>query len=182
MLLKWKTTLIHKIVCMHTQQMEEKIWGYIDGTSTKEEVAFVEQMIATDAMWRAKYSELKEINQLLKADVELEQPSMRFSVNVMEQLKGLQPAPATKQYINKTIIRSIAGFFILTIVGFLVYGFTFIDWSTPASTGNTYQLPSMSFDYKALLNSTWLNVVLMLNVVMGLLYLDSYLRRRKKAL
>jgi hypothetical protein len=166
---------------MHIQQMEEKIWGYIDGSSSKEEVAFVEQMIAADAMWRAKYSELKEINQLLKADVELEQPSMRFSVNVMEKLKGLQPAPATKQYINKTIIRSIAAFFILTILGFLIYGFTLIDWTSSTSTGETLQLPSMSFDYKLLLNGTWLNVLLMLNVVMGLLYIDTYLRRKKKA-
>lgn len=166
---------------MHTQEMEEKIWSYIDGTSSKDEVAFVEQMIAADANWRAKYSELKEINQLLKADMELEQPSMRFSMNVMDQLQGLQPAPATKQYINKTIIRSIAVFFILSIVGFLVYSFTLIDWSSPASTGEGYQLPSMSFDYKLFLNSTWLNVLLMLNVVMGLLYLDNYLRRKKKA-
>ena len=166
---------------MHTQEMEEKIWSYIDGTSSKDEVAFVEQMIATDAIWRVKYSELKEINQLLKADMELEQPSMRFSMNVMDQLQGLQPAPATKQYINKTIIRSIAVFFILSIVGFLIDSFTLIDWSSPASTGEGYQLPSMSLDYKLFLNSTWLNVLLMLNVVMGLLYLDNYLRRKKKA-
>ena len=166
---------------MHTQQMEEKIWGYIDGSSSKEEVAFVEQMIATDATWRAKYSELKEINQLLKADMELEQPSMRFTMNVMDQLQGLQPAPATKKYINKTIIHSIGLFFIVTIVGFLIYSFTLIDWSASTSSGEGYQLPSMSFDYKLLLNSTWLNVLFMLNVVMGLLYLDRYLRRNKKA-
>jgi hypothetical protein len=166
---------------MHTQQMEEKIWGYIDGSSAKEDIAFVEQMIATDAIWRAKYSELKEINQLLKADMELEQPSMRFGMNVMDQLQGLQPAPATKQYINKTIIRIIALFFIVTIVGFLIYSFILIDWSSSTSTGDSYQLPSMSFDYKLFLNSTWLNVLLMLNVVMGLLYLDNYLRRNKKA-
>lgn len=166
---------------MHTQQMEEKIWGYIDGSSAKEEIAFVEQMIATDAIWRAKYSELIEINQLLKADMELEQPSMRFSMNVMDQLQGLQPAPATKQYINKIIIRTIALFFIVTIVGFLIYSFILIDWSSSTSTADSYQLPSMSFDYKLLLNSTWLNVLLMLNVVMGLLYLDNYLRRNKKA-
>jgi hypothetical protein len=166
---------------MQTQQMEEKIWGYIDGSSSKEEVAFVEQMIATDATWRVKYSELKEINQLLKADMELEQPSMRFTMNVIDQLQGLQPAPATKKYINKTIIRSIAVFFIVTIVGFLIYGFTLIDWSSTPSSGEGYQLPSFSFDYKLFLNSTWLNVLLMLNVVMGLLYLDRYLRRNKKA-
>lgn len=165
---------------MNTQQMEEKIWGYIDGNSSKEEVAFVEQMIATDAAWRAKYGELKEINQLLKADMELEQPSMRFTMNVMDQLKGLQPAPATKQYINKAIIRTIATFFILTIAGFLVYGFTLIDWSSSSASGGSYQLTSISFDYKLFFSSTWVNIVLMLSVVMGLLYLDNYLRRSKK--
>lgn len=166
---------------MHTQQMEEKIWGYIDGTSTKEEVAFVEQMIAADAAWRAKYSELKEINQLLKADMELEQPSMRFSMNVMDQLQGLQPAPATKQYINKTIIRSIAVFFILTIVGFLIYSFTLIDWSTSSTSSGSYQLPSFTFNTKLLFNNTWVNVFFMLNIIMGLMYLDNYLRSKKKA-
>ncbi|NCU06253.1 MAG: hypothetical protein GXC73_20035 [Chitinophagaceae bacterium] len=165
---------------MQAQQMEEKIWGYIDGTSAKEEVAFVEQMIASDATWRATYSELKELNHLLQANMEVEQPSMRFSMNVMDQLKGLQPAPATKQYVNKTIIRSIAVFFISSIVGFLVYGFTLIDWSASAATDKPYQLPSMSVDYKILLNNTWLNVLVMLNVVMGLLYLDKYLRRNRK--
>jgi ABC-type Fe3+ transport system permease subunit len=113
--------------------------------------------------------------------MELEQPSMRFSMNVMDQLQGLQPAPATKQYINKSIIRIIALFFIVTIVGFLIYSFTLIDWSSSTSTGDSYQLPSLSFDYKSLLSSTWINVLLMLNVVMGLLYLDNYLRRKKKA-
>nr|WP_294907672.1 hypothetical protein [uncultured Lacibacter sp.] len=166
---------------MQAQQMEEKICGYIDGTSAKEEVAFVEQMIASDATWRAKYSELKEFNQLLQADMEVEQPSMRFSMNVMDQLKGLQPAPATKKYVNKAIIRSIALFFIISIIGFLIYGFTLIDWSASASTDKPYQLPSISVDYKVLLNNTWLNVLVMLNVVMGLLYLDKYLRRNKKA-
>lgn len=166
---------------MHTQQMEEKIWGYIDGTSAKEEIAFVEQMIATDAAWRAKYSELKEINQLLKADMELEQPSMRFTVNVMDQLQGLQPAPATKQYINKTIIRSIAVFFIVSIVGFLIYSFTLIDWSAASTTSDSYQLPSFSFNTKLLFSNTWINVFLMLNIVMGLMFLDNYLRSKKKA-
>lgn len=166
---------------MNTQQMDETIWNYIDGTANAEEIAFVEQMIATDATWRSKYHELKEVNQLLQTELELEQPSLRFSKNVMEQLHGLKPAPATSQYINKSIIRAIAVFFIVSIVSFLIYGFTLIDWSSQATTSNTtnYKLPVA--DYSALFSSTWINVILMIAVVMGLMLMDGYLRRNRKA-
>ncbi len=166
---------------MSTQQMEETIWNYIDGTATADEITLVEQMIATDANWRSKYHELKEVNQLLQTELELEQPSLRFSKNVMEQLHGLKPAPATNQYINKSIIRGIAVFFIVSIVSFLIYGFTLIDWSAPTTTSNTsnYKLPAV--DYSALFSSTWINVILMIAVVMGLMLMDGYLRRNRKA-
>lgn len=166
---------------MNMQQMDETIWNYIDGTATADEITLVEQMIATDAAWRSKYQELKEVNQLLQTGLELEQPSLRFSKNVMEQLHGLKPAPATRQYVNKSIIRGIAVFFIVSIVSFLIYGFTLIDWSASSTTSNTsnYKLPEV--DYSALFSSTWINVILMIAVVMGLMLMDGYLRRNRKA-
>ena len=166
---------------MNTQQMDETIWNYIDGTAKADEIAFTEQMIANDAIWRSKYHELKEVNQLLQTELELEQPSLRFSKNVMEQLHGLKPAPATNQYINKSIIRGIAVFFIVSIISFLIYGFTLIDWSTSSTTSNTsnYKLPAV--DYSALFSSTWINAILMIAVVMGLMLMDGYLRRNRKA-
>lgn len=162
---------------MNTQQIDETIWNYIDGTAKADEIVFTEQMIATNATWRSKYKELKDIHQLLQTDLELEQPSLRFSKNVMEQLHGLKPAPATKQYVNKTIIRSIAIFFIASIASFLVYGFTLIDWSA-SSTITNYKV--LSVDYAALFSSTWINVILMIAVVMGLMLMDGYLRRNRK--
>ena len=170
---------------MNTQQMEEQIWNYIDGNASEKEISFIEHIIATDMEWQKKYRELLEVNQLLKTDLELEQPSLRFSKNVMEQIKELKPARATVQYINKTIIRSIAAFFILTIAGFLVYGFTQINWATAKGTSPLpFELQSLNFDklnFSKLMSSTWINLVLMINVVLGLLLLDSYLRRKKKS-
>ncbi len=162
---------------MNTQQMDEMIWNYIDGTAAADDVVVTEKMIAADATWRSKYQELKEVHQLLQTELELEQPSLRFSKNVMEQIQGLTPAPATNQYVNKTIIRSIAFFFIISIVSFLIYGFTLIDWS-PASTTTTYKIPTV--DYTAMFSSTWINVVLMITVVLGLMLMDGYLRRKRK--
>ncbi len=167
------------------QQIEEQMWNYIDGTAGAKEVSFIEDMIATDMVWQKKYRELLEVNQLLKTDMELEQPSLRFSKNVMEQISGLQPAPATVHYINKNIIRSIAAFFILTIAGFLIYSFTQINWAiNNVSSPLPFDLHNLNLDklyFSKLMSSTWINVVLMMNIVLGLMLLDSYLRRRKKS-
>ncbi len=170
---------------MQMQQMEEQIWNYIDGNASQKEVSFIEGMIAADMEWQKKYRELLDVNQLLKTDLELEQPSLRFSKNVMEQISTLKPAPATVQYINKNIIRGIAAFFILTIAGLLVYSFTQISWaSTSGSSLLPFELKNLSLDkldFSKLMSSTWINIVLMVNLVLGLMLLDSYLRRKKKS-
>lgn len=170
---------------MQRQQMEEQIWNYIDGHASEQEVSFVERMIAADMEWQKKYRELLEVNQLLKTNIELEQPSLRFSKNVMEQIRTFKPAPATVQYINKNIIRGIAAFFILTIGGLLVYSFTQVSW---VSAADPLPLPFAlknldpgKLDLSKLMNSTWINVVLMVNIVLGLMLLDSCLRRKKKS-
>ena len=49
------------------------------------------------------------VHQLMTGS-ELEAPSMRFTVNVMDEIAHYQIAPATKSYINKNIIRGIGGF------------------------------------------------------------------------
>jgi len=169
---------------MQMQQMEEQIWNYIDGNAGEKEISFIESMIATDMDWQKKYSELFEVNQLLKTDLELEQPSLRFSKNVMEQISSLQPARATVQYINKNIIRSIAAFFILTIAGLLIYSLSQMNWASVNGSSLLFNVQSLhldKLDFSKLMSSTWINVVLMVNVVLGLLLLDSYLRRKKKS-
>jgi hypothetical protein len=170
---------------MQMQQIEEQLWNYIDGTASKQEIMFVERMIATDPLWKNQYNQLKELNQLLMKDIELEEPSMRFSKNVMEQISGLQPARPAVQYINKKIIRGIAAIFIFTIAAFLLYGFSKIQWTTSTAS---FSLP---FDLKSgyanaininwHISSTWINVILMVNVFLGLMLLDGSLRRKKIA-
>src|SRR5688572_12319063 len=109
--------------------IEERLWDYIDGTCNAEEKTFIGQLIATNAAWKAKYKELLEVNQLM-GDIDLEEPSMRFTQNVMEEIGKLQIAPAAQSYINKRVIWGIGTFFLLSILGFLIYGFGQIDWSS----------------------------------------------------
>jgi hypothetical protein len=158
------------------EEMEARLWAYIDGLS--EEESFIKQLIAENAEWRAKYHELLEFNQLLHS-TELEQPSLRFTKNVMEEISRVHIAPATREYINKKIIWGIAAFFITVIVGFLVYGFSQVDWSSEGS-GSLIDINFTEVDYSKMFNNTFVNIFLVANVVLGLMLLDRYLASKKK--
>ena len=163
---------------MNTQQnIEERLWDYIDGISSVNEKSAVAALLESNAEWKAKYHELLEVNHLMRS-TELEAPSMRFSKNVMEEIAKLHIAPATKTYINKKIIWGIGFFFIALIVGFLVYGFGQIDWNAKGDTKLPVDLSKV--DYSKIFNNTYVNVFMMINVVLGLFLLDRYLANKRK--
>ena len=157
--------------------IEGRLWDYIDGISSAEEKTVVEQLIATNAEWRDKYGELLDVQQLLQSS-ELEEPSLRFTKNVMEQISKLQIAPATKTYINKNIIHGLAIFFVTMIVGFLAYGFGQVDWK--ASGDSKLPVDLGSVDYSKMFNNDWVNAFMMINVILGLFLLDRYLANKRK--
>jgi regulatory protein YycI of two-component signal transduction system YycFG len=168
-------------VPLEEDEIEVKLWEYIDGLAKADEMSAIEKLVQENAEWKAKYQELLEVHQSLNL-VELEQPSLRFTKNVMEEIARLQIAPAAKQYINSKIIWGIGGFFITVIVSFLVYGLAQIDWSTSQSV-NTGVLDKITdADYTKVFNNTFVNVFIMLNVVLGLMLFDRYLNDKKKKL
>lgn len=157
--------------------IEARLWDYVDGLSDDAEKSVIEDLIKQDAQWREKYQEILELNRLM-ADSELEQPSMRFTKNVMDEITRLHIAPATKSYINKNIIRGLAIFFLSMIVGFLVYGFGQVDYS--AGTESKLPVDFSNVDYSVFFNNTWVNAFMMLNIILGLFLLDQVLTERKK--
>jgi preprotein translocase subunit Sss1 len=163
---------------MNTQQNpEERLWDYIDGISSSDEKTAIEQLLQSNAEWKTKYHELLEVNKLLQSS-ELEEPSMRFTKNVMEEISRLHIAPATKTYINKRIIWGIGIFFITLIVGFLIYGFGQVDWSAPGSSTIADNLNKINFN--KFFSNTYVNAFMMINVVLGLFLLDRYLANKRK--
>ncbi|MBD0332200.1 MAG: hypothetical protein ICV66_06055 [Chitinophagaceae bacterium] len=158
--------------------IESRLWEYIDGISP--EAATIEKLIAENAEWRQKYQELLELHQLISAS-ELEQPSLRFTKNVMEQIAKYHIAPATKNYINNRIIWGIAAFFILVIAGFIIYAIAQINWSAGTST-NVSGIDFSKVDYSRIFSNTFVNIFMMMNVVLGLMLLDRYLSNKKKQL
>lgn len=161
------------------QEKEQRIWEYIDGVSDTAEKNAVEKLIAENLEWRRLYQELLEVNTLVQ-DTELEAPSLRFSKNVMEEIAKLNIAPATKKYINNKIIWGIAIFFIASITGFLVYGIGQIDWSAAANTGSNWPVDFSNVDYSKMFNSSFMNIFMMVNVVLGLMLVDRYLNKKRK--
>jgi hypothetical protein len=157
--------------------MEERLWNYIDGTSAAGEKTVIEQLLESNAEWKEKYQELLEVNSLLQSS-ELDAPSMRFTKNVMEEISKLHIAPATKTYINKKIIWGLAGFFITLVVGFLIYGIAQIDWTASGDTKMPVDLSKV--DYSKFFSNSYVNAFMMINVVLGLFLLDRYLANKRK--
>ena len=163
---------------MNTQRnIEERLWEFIDGHSSLEEKTVIERLLQTDTEWKAKYSELLEVNEMLQSS-ELEAPSMRFTKNVMEDIAKMHIAPATKSYINKRIIWGIGLFFMTMLVAILIYGFSQMDWNTGESSAITDKLSKI--DYTKFFNNTWVNAFMMINVLLGLVLLDNYFSNKRK--
>ena len=169
--------------------MEDRLWDYIDGISSSAERSAVETLIAANQEWRRKYHELLDVHQLL-AGSELEEPSMRFTKNVMEEIARHHVAPATTTYVNKNIIRSIGAFFLSMIAGLIIYCFAMIKWSggsssssnliTSYSTSLEKKLPLEKINWEKLFSSSYVTAFMLIAVVSGLVLLDLYLQRKKQ--
>ena len=164
--------------------MDDRLWEYIDGVGSADERSAIEKLLETNQQWKEKYNELLELHQLVQSST-LEEPSLRFTKNVMEGIAKYQIAPATRTYINNKIIWGIGFFFIALVVGFLVYGFGQTDWNATNDTKLPIDISKIDInkvDYSKFFNNTYVNVFMMINVVLGLMLLDRYLASKKKKL
>lgn len=157
--------------------IEEEIWDYIDGNCTAAQTLVIEARIGSDPAYSALYKEFMDIHQQM-AEIDLEEPSMSFTRNVMEQVE-LEIAPvALKTKVDKRIIYSIAAFFALSIIG--VFGYALANSNFSFSTIDYhFNFQMESVDFGKYVTPTFIKVFLFVDVLLGLVYLDSLLRRRK---
>lgn len=160
-------------------QMEERLWDYIDGLASAEERSFIEEMIDQNLEWKQKYQDLLEVHSLTLNHLELDEPSLRFNKNVMEAIAKEHIAPAANSYINKKVIWGISLFFFTMILGFLIYGFAQIEWTS--GPGQEYiNIDYSKLEWNKFFNNTYATVFLMINGVLGLVLLDMVLEKRKR--
>jgi hypothetical protein len=156
------------------KSIEEKLWDYIDGTCTTDEQKAISLLIETDEAYKDKYHELLQLNNEF-ANMELDEPSMPFTYNVMEAIRIEQAQKPLKANINNYIIKGIAAFFVLVIAWLLIASLSTMDWSAGTENVNSLKMPNLN----SLLNSSVLNIFLFFDTVIGLLFLDAYLRKRR---
>ncbi|MBV4358537.1 hypothetical protein [Pinibacter aurantiacus] len=161
--------------------MEERLWDYVDGISSAHERSVIDKLLETDSAWRHRYKEILKANILLQESIELDEPSMRFTQNVMEDIAKYKIAPAASTYINKKIIYGIATVFITIIVAMFVYVFANVNWAS-AGAGGGMPFDISKINYGKIFSSTYVNIFLMLNVMIGLVLFDKYLSVKKKKL
>ena len=159
------------------KSIDEQIWDYIDGTCSPEEKLDIAAKIASDQEFNLAYQEMLQVHQLLDAE-QLDEPSMSFTRNVME-LVDLEIAPvALKTKVDNRIIYSIAAFFGIAMLAILIFAFANASYTMPE-----FKLPKMqlSFDFTPYVTPLAIKIFLFVDVVLGLFYLDGFLRRKLSA-
>jgi len=154
--------------------IEEKLWEYIDGACSTEEREAIDLLIAQDETYRQKYLELLALNREIAA-MEMDEPSMAFTYNVLETIRADYAKKPLKAAIDSRIIKGIAGFFVFTIAALLIFMLVNINWSA----GNTVVAPAFKLpDLKLFLSGGVVKGVLFFDVVLLLFLFDGFLRKR----
>jgi hypothetical protein len=157
--------------------IEAKLWDYIDGNCTPAEQETITLLIEHDEVYRKTYNELLQFNSGL-AGLEMDEPSMAFTYNVMETIRTENASQPLKARVNKRIVMAIAGFFVITLAALLIYAFGTVNWST----GETIKVPGQFNVHVTQVNTFFtgraMKAFLFFDLVTGLFLLDHYLRRK----
>ena len=153
--------------------IDEQLWDYIDGNLDETQASAIKEKINTDAEFKSKYEELARFN--LNFDkIELEEPSMSFTRNVMESI-AFEPAPiAMKTKVDKRIIYSIGSFFILSLL--ILFGYML--YNSNLTMPGFDQKVNFSFNLDKYITPATIYSFLFADVVIGLIFLDQFLREK----
>jgi hypothetical protein len=156
--------------------IEQQIWDYLDGTCTEQEYKKIEYLIATDQNYQSAYAELKILHSDL-SKIELDEPSMSFTRNVMEKVAASPVPGSIRSLVDKRIIYSIAAFFAISMIAMLAVTLSQVDWAQPANTAlPEIEVPKVN--YLSFMDGTFFRVFLFADIILGLYFLDSILRKR----
>ena len=158
--------------------IEQKVWDYLDGLGNTEERIEMERLIQSDPDYQAAHESLSEINNSL-VNMDTEQPSLAFTRNVMDQLKG-EPVPGSvKSLVDKRIISGLFFFFLTSIVILLAILLIQIEWGQSSQINNySFQLPVVNFS--SFINDWTIKGFYFVDAVIILYFFDHFLRRKNK--
>jgi len=153
--------------------IEQQLWDYIDGNLDESAKKAIEEKIESDAEIKSQYEDLVKLN-LSFESMDLDEPSLSFTRNVMESV-ALAPAPvAMKTQVDKKIIYSIGGFFVISLLALFGYVLYISNLSMPKFGFNV----NLNFNVDQYITPTVLYSFLFFDLVIGLIFLDQFLRKK----
>ncbi|MGN7987258.1 anti-sigma factor family protein [Pedobacter sp. 22226] len=152
---------------------EQQLWDYIDGNLNASDRKNIAEKIESDTEIKSLYEDLLKLNSAF-GELDLDEPSMSFTRNVMESVAS-EPAPvAMKTQVDKKIIYGIGGFFVISLLilfGYVLYN---SDLSMPEFNFNT----RLNLNLDKYITPTVLYSFLFFDLVIGLVFLDQFLRKK----
>lgn len=153
--------------------IEQQLWDYIDGNLDEIQRKNIEEKIESNAAVKLQYEELLNLN-FAFSEMELDEPSMSFTRNVMENV-ALEPAPVSlKTRVDTRIIFSIGAFFAISILGLLGY----ILYNSTFTMPNFGKYFTADFNLDKYITPTAIYVFIGLDIIIGLIFMDYVLRRK----
>lgn len=151
---------------MEQEEMDKCIWDFIDKSGDGAYLRGIEQKINSDHNWAARYEDLNALStQLTRLPVE--QPSLRFTQNIMDALADVPQPVSAQSYINMRIVKCIAAVFLCIIAGALCYFIAVTNWSPN-------DLPVTSRTVAAPISVTaFIQGIVAINILLGLLFFEK---------
>jgi hypothetical protein len=149
---------------------EELMWDVIDGVAPPEIVTQHAALLQNDIEYKKTFDTLMLLQtQLLQLD--LEQPSMRFTQNVIEKVAVPTKATIKPDRAFSILITFLLGLCLVTIVGILIF-----NGNTPSKPITL--LPNLSLSEKlssALSSSLIMPIFLVINAGLALMAVDKWI-------
>jgi hypothetical protein len=95
---------------------EEQMWDVIDGLATPDVVAQHQNLLATDADYKMEFEKALHLHQRLM-HIDLEQPSMRFTQNVLDKV---MPQVQVKKHKDRAPLYFLVAMFVLSTLSILL--------------------------------------------------------------
>ncbi len=160
--------------------MEENdlIWRFIDGDCDEAELKVLLQRMAENAEFKQAVEERQQLDKAFGA-LELEQPSMRFTTNVMENLPVLYQQLPTQQLLGPTWVKAFWSGLTFLMLGTIGVGFL----SPEASISSTEGLSQETINFTKSLFLPYKTAIILLSISITsifLVLLDKQLSKGNK--
>jgi fumarate reductase subunit C len=158
---------------------EELMWEIIDGTATPDQITDHQHLMQNDIAYKTTFLEFLSIDTQLKS-MESEEPSMRFTQNVLDQIITIQKVKVKPDPVLRACVA------ILIVIGVLILGKA-LFFSSNIEMPNT---TSIDFIQNASSSVSWLDitknpifliVLLCINGGLIILLLDRWIAKKVNA-